>query len=111
VEESYDGIKDFSKLSGKWEVYKRTSSVQMGNIDYGRILKIIQVPAKPAAGNMGSVWAANDREPAPSWHVEKFENSTLYCGGKDPRQLKVLKCDGKELVIQEDNVTYFFKQF
>lgn len=111
VEENYDGVQNISQLAGKWEVYKRTSAVQMNAIDYNRILKIIKISAKPATDSLGSVWAANDREAAPSWYVKKFENSTLICGGKDARELKVLKCDGKELVIQEDNVTYFFKQF
>jgi hypothetical protein len=111
MEESYDGVKDIGKLTGKWEVYKRTSAVQMSNIDYNRILKIVKISAKPLADSLGGVYAATDRENAPSWYVKKFENSTLFCGGKDSRELKVLKCDGKELVIQEGNVTYFFKQF
>lgn len=109
VTEKYDGVTDFNLLKGKWQPYKRTSAVKRDSIDYTRIIKVLQIPALD--GRKGAVFAAKDASNAPSWYVDKFENSMLYCKGRDDRQLKILKCDGKELVFEEDNYTYFCKQF
>ena len=63
------------------------------------------------SGISGSVSSAKDMEGTPSWKITKFEDGIIYCSGKDERQLKVLKCANNELILQEDSVTYFFKQF
>jgi hypothetical protein len=107
-DERYDGLRDFKKMKGKWQVYKRTAAIQLDEVNYDRIIKTIHVP--DTNGHMGSVYAANDGS-KPSWYIDRFDKSILYCTGKDKRQLQVLKCDGEELVIREGNLTYFFKQF
>ncbi|XZF13117.1 hypothetical protein ACTHGU_15120 [Chitinophagaceae bacterium MMS25-I14] len=109
--EEYNGLKDFSLLKGKWQPYKRTSSITRESIDYTRVIKTIQVPGNKTDKKLGFIYAAKDGEGAPSWYIDKFENSILYCKGRDDRQLKILKCDGKELIFEEDNYTYFCKQF
>lgn len=99
-----------SQLAGKWEVYKRTSNTTLPEIDYTRIISMIDI--KPEGGKMGgSVASAKDMETVPSWKITGYNNGVIYCSGKGDRQLKVLRCDDGELIIQEDNITYFFKQF
>jgi hypothetical protein len=98
------------QLTGKWEVYKRTSSTKLPEIDYTRIIQAIEVK-RDRDQISGSVWAAKDMESAPSWKVIRYEDNIIYCSGKGDRKLKVLRCQDGELIVQEDAITYFFKQF
>jgi hypothetical protein len=100
-----------SLLAGKWEVYKRTSSTTLPEVDYARIVRVITV--HPGKDGIGTVGAAKDMDGAPSWKIDRYENGILYCSSatKGPRQLKVLRCKDGELIVQEDVFTYFFKQF
>lgn len=97
-------------LMGKWEVYKRTASEVQKTIDYSRQLRVIELK-KNDGGEQGLVFAANDMQNKPSWYMERYEDGTIYCKGRDARQLKVLHLANGELVIGEGDVTYFFKQF
>jgi hypothetical protein len=111
-EAQYEGVRDQSLLAGKWSIYKRTSGVKPEEVNYSRIIRDIHIMGKSAtAGSIGSVFAARDPATNPSWQIVRFENSTLYCSGKDNRQLKVLKCADGELIVQEGHITYFLKQF
>lgn len=97
-------------LMGKWEVYKRTASEVQKSIDYSRQLRVIELK-KNDGGEQGLVFAANDMQNKPSWYMDRYEDGTIYCKGRDARQLKVLHLADGELVIGEGDVTYFFKQF
>jgi len=98
------------ELAGKWEVYKRTSSTTMEEPDYDRIIQVIEIKSTGRRAE-GNVFTAKDMRDAPSWRITRFEKNVLYCTGKDNRQLKVLRCTNGELIVQEDSITYFFKQF
>jgi hypothetical protein len=109
--ELYTGVYDVSLLTGKWKIYKRESFVK-GDVAYSRIVRLVDIPATPGAdGKKGWVYAANDGAEAASWYIDKIENSTLYCKGKGELNFKVLKCDGKELVFEDDTYRYYCKQF
>jgi hypothetical protein len=99
------------QLSGKWEVYKRTSSTTLPEVDYTRIVRVIEV--KPQAGNVGTVGSAKDMDGMPTWTIIRYENGVLYCtsASRGPRQLKVVSLKDGDLIVQEDVFTYFFKQF
>jgi hypothetical protein len=97
-------------LMGKWEVYKRTASEVQRDIDYSRQLRSIELK-KNNGGEQGLIYAANDKMNMPSWYIDRYENGTIYCKGRDARQLKVLHLADGELVVGEGSVTYFFKQF
>jgi hypothetical protein len=43
--------------------------------------------------------------------VENFANQIVYLNGKDQRQFRVIKCEAGELIMDENGVTYYFKQF
>lgn len=108
--EAYDGVKDFSQLRGKWQVYKRTSAKQQKTIDYDRIIKQVEF-SSGKEGDKGLIYAAKDGEGRPSWYVDRFKDNVLFCKGRDERRIKVLKCADGELVLEEGDMTYFFKQF
>lgn len=97
-----------AEMTGKWEVYKRTSSVQMKELDYTKILRTIEIhwngdkidgvamPAQYLAEGSGCM-------------IQRFEKNTIYCSGG--RAFVVRRCSGGELIIQEGTMTYFFKKF
>lgn len=105
------GSVPLERLIGKWEVYKRTASTTLPEVDYTRIVRVIDV--RPRKDTLGFVGAAKDMDGLPSWKIDRYDNGTLYCSSttKGPRQLKVMRCSNGELIVQEDVFTYFFKQF
>jgi hypothetical protein len=109
--EGYSGPPaNLNALMGRWEVYKRTASEVQKEIDYSRQLRVIELK-KNKGGEQGLVFAANDMQNKPSWYIDRYKGGTIYCKGRDARELKVLHLANGELVIGEGNVTYFFKQF
>lgn len=104
-------VTSLAQMVGKWDVYKRTSSVTQQKIDYTTQVKNISIfDQKDDAGNYGYVAAGTDPSSAPSWQIQKFEDGKLYCTGKSQRIFEVVKAE-KELILKEGTTTYFFKQF
>lgn len=99
-----------ANLSGRWEVYKRTSSEKLPDIDYTTIIRVIDFKNENGKAS-GGVESAKDMNGAPSWTITGFENGIISCTGKTNRALKVLKCEGSEMIVQEGTLTYFFKKF
>ena len=111
VEGGYSGPpRSIGALMGRWEVYKRTASEVQKEIDYSRQLRVIELKDNNG-GQQGLVFAANDMQNKPSWYIDRYDDGTLYCKGRDARELKVLHLADGELIIGEGDVTYFFKQF
>lgn len=110
-EDASGGTPSLGQISGKWEVYKRTSSTTLSSIDYITIVQMIEVKRR-SGDTIGVVAAAKDMDGKPSWKITRYENGVLYCtGAKGARQLKILSAKPDELIVQEEPVTYFFKQF
>lgn len=104
-------VTSIDKMIGNWAKYKVTNATPQSTIDYTRVLKRIIITGGSSDGKLGYVYAAKDIEGTPSWYIESFSNQTLYCNGKDKRTFKVIKCQDNDMVIEEDGVTYFFRQF
>lgn len=96
-------------LQGRWEVFKRTSSATLSEIDYKHIIRSIEL--RPGRDTLGVVYASDDMNGQPSWKIDRYEDNVLHCSGKSARALKVLRCRDGELIVQEGVITYFFKQF
>lgn len=99
-----------SSFNGNWETYKRTSKVQQQAIDYQRIPKRILLKVKDKQVS-GELHAAQEVFGKVDWRLDKYEQDYLFFSGKDARKLRVLKCDGKEMILEEGNFTYFLKKF
>lgn len=99
-----------AQLTGKWEVYKRTSAVQQASIDYTRILKSVTITLNNGKIE-GSAKAAEMKPGSDTWTIDRFDNGTLYCSGPDKRTFKVVQVSAQELILQEGDLTYFFKVF
>lgn len=110
-EEKFAPVNSIQQMAGHWSVFKRTSDHVQQDIDYTRQLKMIDIYATEQDGKWGYFYAQRDADNAPSWYVEGYANQTLTCNGKDRRQFKVVKCEKNELILQEEGITYFFRQF
>jgi hypothetical protein len=99
-----------SMLAGKWESYKRTSSTTMTSVDYDRVIRMLDISMKNGVMS-GNAYSTKDKEGMPSWKIWSYSDGILQLNGKSNRQLRVLRASRGELIVQEDNLTYFFKQF
>lgn len=111
MQETFAPVTSLSQMAGHWSPFKRTSSTTMQSVDYKRLVKMIDIYAIPTNGQIGQLFSTSDADNAPSWYIERFDNQTLYCNGKDKRVFKVIKCQDNELILEEGNITYFFRQF
>ena len=105
-------VRSIDQMKGHWSVFKGTQDKTTPSINYARKIKMIDITGDIAGdGKLGMVFSTKDADTAPSWYIENYSHQTLYVNGKDKRYLKVLKCENNELVIEEDGMTYFFRQF
>lgn len=104
-------VGSIDQMMGHWSVYKRTSDKTLQQVDYTRVLKMIDITGGSSDGKLGYLYATRDADNAPSWYASSYQGQVLYCDGKDKRQFKVLKCQDNELIMEEDGMTYFFKRF
>jgi hypothetical protein len=110
-QEVYAPVTSVQQMAGHWSVYKRTNATKVDAIDYTRQLKMVDFYPNAQDGKWGAFFATKDADNAPSWVVESYANQTVYLNGKDQRQFKVIKCESGELIMEENGVTYYFKQF
>jgi hypothetical protein len=101
---------DRSSLAGKWESYKRTSSTTMESVNYDHVIRMLDITIKDNALK-GSAYSTKDVDGLPSWKIWNYENGIIYLNGQSNRKLRVVKASDGELIVQEDNLTYFFKEF
>jgi len=110
-ENAPEPVTSAAQMAGKWKVFKGTSTTTMKEIDLSTRVKTVMIfDAPDSEGDIGYVSAGKDPQGKPSWKINRFENGILYCNGKSVRLFEVLKAD-KELVLREENMTYFMKQF
>ncbi len=104
-------VNSIDQMIGHWSVYRRTSKAAMNEVDYTRVIKMIDITGGSSDGKLGYLYAAKDPDGAPSWSIKSFSAGLLECVGKDNRSFTVIKCQDKEMVLQEDDMTYYFKEF
>ena len=110
-QEVYAPVTSVAQMAGHWSVYKRTSANKTESIDYTRQLKMVDFYTAAQDGKWGAFFATKDADNAPSWHVTNYANQVVLLTGKDNRQFRVIKCENNELIMEENGVTYYFKQF
>lgn len=104
-------VTGIDEMVGHWSVYKRSPKAAMNEVDYTRVIKMIDITGGSSDGKLGYLYAAKDAEGNPSWNIVSFNAGILECTGRDKRTFTVIKCQDKELVIEDDLVTYYFKEF
>ena len=104
-------LKELEDAAGAWEVFKRTSTAVVPNIDYNRILKKVTIYDQPHGDTLGLVFNAVDAPQSPSWYIASFEDGEIIAAGKDVRTITVVSATRKELILEEAEIVYFFKKW
>ncbi len=110
-QEVFAPVNSVQQMAGHWSVFKGTGAQKVDAIDYSRQIKMVDIYPSQQDGKWGAFFSRKDADNAPSWYVQSYSNQTLYLNGKDSRQFKVLKCENNEMILEEDGVTYYFRQF
>jgi hypothetical protein len=110
--EKLSPVTDIDQMIGHWTVYKRTTKEQTGALDVSTELTALYITGPSTDGKQGYVYGGSDAKNDPSWYIKSLGiDQVLDCGGKTHRIFKVLKCQKGEMILEEDGVKYFCKQF
>jgi hypothetical protein len=104
-------VNTIGQMTGNWTVYKRTSDRILEKVDYTRQIKRAEILSSPKDGKWGYFFASMDAADSPSWFVESYAKQIITLSGKGKRWFKVIKAQDNELILEENGITYFFKQF
>jgi len=111
--EKYDTVTSIEQMIGHWTVYKRETKEQAaGAIDNSATINAIFITGPATDGKQGYVFSGNDPKNAPSWYIKELgPDGALDCDGKNRRILRVIKCQQGEMILEENEIKYYFKQF
>ncbi len=105
-------VTDIDQMIGHWTVYKKTSEDHNNVPDVGFQIRSAYITGASTDGKLGYLYGGNDADNDPSWYIKNFgSDQSLQCEGKKARFLKVIKCQNGEMILEEDGMKYFFKQF
>ena len=105
-------VTDVDQMIGHWTVYKKTVD-GVGTLDVGTQVRSAFITGPSSDGKLGYIFGGNDPNNGPSWYIKGYSPSDQFldCDGKSQRKFKVIKCQKGELIIDEDGMRYYFKQF
>jgi hypothetical protein len=105
-------VANIDQMIGHWTVYKRTAKDQTGTIDVTTSITALYITGPSTDGKQGYIYGGSDAKNNPSWYIKNLgADQVLDCDGKSTRILKVIKCQKGELILEENDIKYFFKQF
>ncbi len=111
-EEKIDTITSIDQMIGHWTVYKRTADRQVQQIDLASQIRSMFITGPSTDGKLGYIYGGQDKDDSASWYIKTLNHDlTLECDGKNTRIIKVNKCQNGEMILEEDGIKYFFKQF
>jgi hypothetical protein len=111
-EDSVLPVKDIELMIGHWTVFKKETEKQAESIDFGSEIKAVYITGPSSDGKQGYVYGGLDGNNHPTWYVKGLGNDqTLECAGKSARAIKILKCQKGEMILEDDGIKYFLKQF
>jgi hypothetical protein len=112
-EEKYDPVTDIDQMIGHWTVYKRVAKDESGGtIDNAVTIRSIFITGPSTDGKQGYLFSGSDPGNNPSWYIKSLgTDQALICDGKNPRILKVIKCQKGEMILEEEGIKYYLKQF
>lgn len=111
-EDSAMPVKNIELMIGHWTVYKKLTDRQAESIDFSTEIKTLYITGASSDGKQGYVYGGLDALNHPSWYIKDLaSDQSLECAGKSNRAIRVLKCQKGELIIEDDGIRYFLKQF
>ena len=108
VEKAPVAVNNINEIVGKWNVFKRTSEATTGKIDYSTLVEDVVIESKD--GGWGYITSSASPNEKDGWKIMGLSDGVLNAEGKTSRRFEVLIRDG-ELILKENGITYFLKQF
>jgi len=111
--EKIEPVTDIDQMIGHWTVYKRETKEQAtGAIDNDVTIRSIYITGPSTDGKQGVIFSGSDPGNAPSWYIKSLGiDQSLDCDGKNRRIFKVIKCQKGEMILEENEIKYYLKQF
>jgi hypothetical protein len=111
-EEKILPVTEIDSMIGHWTVYKKNVDKDGTAVDFSFQIKSVYITGQGSDDKKGYIFGSLDPASVPSWYITGLgADQSLECTGKSTRLLRVVKCQKGELVLQEGDVTYYFKQF
>ena len=105
-------VTNIDQMIGHWTVYKKTAVGSADAPDVAMQIRSAYITGPSTEGKMGYLFSGTDPGNAPSWFIKDFkEDQSLLCDGKTQRNFKVIKCQKNEMVIEDESMRYYLKQF
>lgn len=102
-------VTHIDSMIGKWTVYKRASE-GFGKISADENIRSAYITGQSTDGKQGYLYSGSDPDNRPSWYITELgAGQSLNCDGKGLRTLKVLRCQDREMILEENGNKYFFK--
>ena len=103
---------NIDQMIGHWTMYKRTTKEEFKTIDNATSINAVYITGPSTDGHLGCVYGGLDANNQPSWYIKSFgTDQSLSCDGKSFRIIKVLRCQNGEMILEENDVKYYLKQF
>ena len=110
-EDSAAPVAHIDQMIGHWTVYKRTADGP-ATVDMARNIRSVFITGASTEGKLGYIYGGSDADNDPSWFIKELgTDQSLLCDGKGARTIKVNKCQKGEMILEEDGIKYYFKQF
>ena len=111
-EDSSLPVTNIDQMIGHWTVYKKVTDRAADQIDFATEIKSLYITGPGSDDKQGFLYGGLDAKNHPTWYVKNLgTDQTLSCNGKNPRTIKVLRCQKGELILEEDGIKYYLKQF
>lgn len=112
-EEKIQPVPNIDQMIGHWTVYKRVQEKESSTtLDMDLAIKSLYIAGKGSGTNLGIVLCGSDLEQEPNWFIKEYGAAQILdIDGKNKRTLKVVKCQKGELIIEENGINYYCKQF
>jgi hypothetical protein len=111
-EEAIVPVTTIDTMIGHWTVYKRTIEKEGASVSFADEIKSVYVTGPGSEDKQGYIYCGPDANNNPSWYIKGLEtDQTLDCAGKNPRNIRVVKCQKGEMILEEGGIRYYFKQF
>jgi hypothetical protein len=105
-------VTSIDQMIGHWSMYKRTAKEENTTIDPALSINAVYITGPSTDGNVGYIYGGQDAKNNPSWYIKSYgTDQSLDCDGRNLRIIKVLRCQGGELILEENDIKYYFKQF
>jgi hypothetical protein len=105
-------VKSIDQMIGHWTVYKKVTDKMGDAIDFATEIKALYITGPSSDGKQGYVYGGLDANNHSSWYIKDLAtDQTLECAGKSTRAIRVTKCQKGEMILDDDGIKYYLKQF